>query len=217
MIILERERTSAEVIMYALYLYFLGLSFRNTSKAIQPFEEEGRSHVAIWKWVQRFNPRRLYSCKRVSAFLIDETMLQIGSDEAWLWVAVEPVHKQILGVYISRHRNMLVAEVFLRSLIKLYGKHTVYSDGGTWYPETCISLGLKHRLHSPYYKNMVERIIEYLKDRTEAFDDYYPCMRSGLCNMLHVQKWLILFIFMHNSIVKSNTNFTNLMRLVSLS
>lgn len=79
------------------------------------------------------------------------------------------------------------------------------------------SLGLKHRLHSPYYKNMVERIIEYLKDRTEAFDDYYPCMRSELCNMLHVQKWLILFIFMHNSIVKSNTNFTNLMRLVSLS
>jgi hypothetical protein len=51
MIILERERTSAEVIMYALYLYFLGLSFRNTSKAIQPFEEEeeGRSYVAIWK------------------------------------------------------------------------------------------------------------------------------------------------------------------------
>ena len=74
MIIVERERTSTEVIMYALYLYFLGLSFRNTSKAIQPFEEEGRSHVAIWKWVQRFNPRRLYCCKRVSAFLIDETM-----------------------------------------------------------------------------------------------------------------------------------------------
>jgi putative transposase len=89
MSILERERTSAEVIMYALYLYFLGLSFRNTSKAIQPpFEEEGRSHVAIWKWVQRFNPRRLYCCKRISAFLIDETMLQIGSSEAWLWVVV---------------------------------------------------------------------------------------------------------------------------------
>jgi hypothetical protein len=55
-------------------------------------------------------------------------VIYIGSDDqAWLWVAaVEPVHKQILGVYyISRHRNMLVAEVFLRSLIKLYGKHTV--------------------------------------------------------------------------------------------
>ncbi len=124
MIIFERERTSAEVILYALYLYFLGLSFRNTSKAIQPFDVKGRSHVAIWKWVQSFNPKRLYSCKRVSAFLIDETMIHIGSDEAWLWIAIEPIHRQILGVYISRHRNMLAAEAFLRSLIRIHGKHT---------------------------------------------------------------------------------------------
>jgi putative transposase len=199
MIIFERERTSAEVILYALYLYFLGLSFRNTSKAIQPFEEKGRSHVAIWKWVQRFNPKRLYRCKRVSAFIINETMIQIGSSEAWLWIAVEPIHRQILGAYISRHRNMLVAESFLSSLIKIYGKHIVYSDGGTWYPEACISLGLKHRLHSSYEKSIVERTIEYLKDRTEVFDDYYyPCMRTGfLCNLQHVYKWLILFVFMY--------------------
>jgi putative transposase len=210
MSIIGRERTSAEVIMYALYLYFLGLSFRSTSKAIQPFGEEGRrSHVAIWKWVQRFNPRRLYCCKRVSAFLIDETMLQIGSSEAWLWVVVEPIHKQILGVYISRHRNMIIAEAFLSSLIRIYGRHTVYSDGGTWYPEACVSLGLKHRLHSSYEKSIVERAIEYLKDRTEAFDDYFPCIRNGLCNLKHVHKWLILFVFMHNCVIKSNTKFTN--------
>jgi putative transposase len=96
-------------------------------------------------------------------------MMQIGSDQAWLRVAVEPVHRQILGVYISRHRNMLVAESFLRSLIKIYSKHVVYSDGGTWYPEACLFLGLEHRLHSPYEKSIVERTVEYLKDRTEAF------------------------------------------------
>jgi transposase-like protein len=46
-------------------------------------------------------PRRLYCCKRISTFLIDETMLQIGTDQAWLWIAVvEPVHRQILGVYV---------------------------------------------------------------------------------------------------------------------
>jgi putative transposase len=47
-------------------------------------------------------------------------------------------------------------------------------DGGTWYhPEAYISLGLKDRLHSSYEKSMVERTIEYLKDRTECFDDDY--------------------------------------------
>jgi putative transposase len=212
-IIIERERTSAELVMYALYLYFLGLSFRSTSKAIQLFEE-GRSHVAIWKWVQRFSLKRLYHCKRVSTFLIDETMLQISSIEAWLWVAVEPIHKQNLGVYNSRHRNMIVVEAFLDSLIRIYGKHTVYINGGSWYPEACRSQGLKHRLHSSYEKSIIERTIEYLKDRTEAFDDYFPCIRNGLCSLQHVYKWLILFAFMHNNstINKSNTNFINLRR-----
>ncbi|OLE43277.1 MAG: hypothetical protein AUF73_02770 [Thaumarchaeota archaeon 13_1_20CM_2_39_11] len=219
MALFERERTSAEVVMYALYLYFLGLSFRNTSKALEPFDEK-RSYVAVWKWVQKFNPKRVYCCKRVPAFLIDETMIQIGSsNEAWLWIAVEPIHRQILGVHISRHRNMIVAESFLRSLIKNYGKHTVYTDGGSWYHEACVSLGLKHRLHSSYEKSIVERAIEYFKDRTETFDDYYPCMRSGwlLCNLLHVYKWLSLFVFMHNNIVRSNTKFSDLKRWMQLS
>ena len=46
MSIFERERTSIEVVMYALYLYFPGLNSRSTSKAIQPFGEAGRSHAA---------------------------------------------------------------------------------------------------------------------------------------------------------------------------
>ena len=83
---------------------------------------------------------------------------------------------------------------------------------GTWYPKACISLGLEHRLHSSYEKNIVERTIEYLKDRTEAFYDYYPCMRDGLCNLGHVHNWLILFIFMHNNIITSSTKFDDLSR-----
>ena len=148
--------------MYALYLYFLGLSFRNTSKA-EPFREK-RSHVAVWNWVQRFNPKIIYSRKRVTAFVIDKTKIQIGGNEAWLWIAIEPVRSTVLGVYLSRHRNMLVAESFLRSLIEIYGRHTVYSDGGTWYPEACSSLGLKHRLHTYSEKSLIERAIQYFKD-----------------------------------------------------
>ena len=88
MSIFECERTSREVVMYALCLYFPGLNSRSTSKAIQPFGDARRSHAAIWNGF-RNSPKRLYRCKRVSAFLIDETMLHIGTDEAWLWVAVE--------------------------------------------------------------------------------------------------------------------------------
>ena len=194
-----------------MYLYFLGLSLRSTSKALQPFIN--RSYVAVWYWIQEFDPKEVYPNKkkksRITAFIIDETQIQIGPDEAWLWIAtIEPIRHRILGVYISRHRNMLVAEVFLRSLIKLYGKHIVYSDGGSWYHEACNSLGLKHILHSPFEKSVIERSMEYVKDRTECFDDYYPCMKEKedfYCSISHVHKWMTLFIFMYNTVANSNT------------
>jgi putative transposase len=196
----ERNRTRPFLIRYALYLYFLGLSLRSTSKALEPFVD--RSYVAIWYWIQEFNPIDIFPNKkksRIVAFIIDETIVHVGSAEAWLWVAIEPIHNRILGVYISRHRNMLVVESFLRSLIQLYGKHIVYSDGGTWYPEACSSLRLKHILHSPFEKSVIERAMEYIKDRTEGFDDYYPCTKKAVdCNLSHVYQWLTLFVFLYN-------------------
>jgi transposase-like protein len=100
MLVFQRKRTSTGLIMYALYLYFLGLSFRSTAKALDPFIEK-RSHVAVWNWVQLFNPNKFYLKRsRVTAFIIDETMLQVGSAYAWLWVAIEPIHRQVLGVYV---------------------------------------------------------------------------------------------------------------------
>ena len=171
--------------MYALYLYFLGLSYRKTAKALEPFKEKKRSHVAIWNWVQRFDPNVIYSRKtRVTAFIIDETMIQIGSNEAWLWVSVEPVHMMVLGVHLSRHRNMLVVESFLRWLVKSYGKHIVYSDGGAWYPEACSSLDLKHRLHTHFEKSLIERTIQYFKDRTECFDEEFFCTFKNFLQLL---------------------------------
>jgi putative transposase len=140
--------------------------------------------------------------------------MQIGStEEAWLWVAIEPIHRAILGVYISRHRNMLIVEAFLKSLIEIYDKHIVYSDGGTWYPEACSSLGLEHRLHSSYEKSLIERVVQCLKDRTEGLDDYYyPCMKEE-CELEHVYKWTGLFAFMYNA-VRSHIKFRLLTHLM---
>ena len=53
---------------------------------------------------------------------------------------------------------MLVAEKFIRSLVKKYGKHTVYTDGGTWNDEACNVLGLKHYLQSLLEKSLMKRV-----------------------------------------------------------
>ena len=132
----ERNRTSTVIVMFS-HLYFLGLSLRNTSKALIIFKDEKRSYVSVWNWMQRFDSYNIYKRKRVSAFIIDETVIQVGSQHFWLWICIEPIDKSVLEIYISEERNMLVAEKFIRSLVDKYGKHTVYTDGGTWYPEAC--------------------------------------------------------------------------------
>ena len=72
----ERNRTSTIVIMYSLYLYFLGLSLRNTSKALVIFRDKKRSYVSVWNWIQKLAEYPIYKRKRVSAFLIDETVIR---------------------------------------------------------------------------------------------------------------------------------------------
>ncbi len=101
----ERNETSTVIVMYSLYLYFLGLSLRNTSKALI-FKDEKRSHVSVWNWIQRFAEYPLYKRKRVSAFIIDETVIQIGIQYFWLWFCIEPIHSSVLGIYISEERNI---------------------------------------------------------------------------------------------------------------
>ncbi|MDR4512135.1 MAG: DDE-type integrase/transposase/recombinase [Nitrososphaeraceae archaeon] len=181
----ERNRTSTCIVLYSLYLYFLGLSLRNTSKALVIFRDEKQSHVSVWKWIQRVGCCQIYKRKRVTAFIIDETIVQIGNPHFWLWICIELVPRSVLGIHISEERNMFVAENFISSLVSKYGKHTIYTYGGTWYDQACNVIGLKHYLHSSIEKSLMERVNQFLKDRIESFEDYYPC-RQEECNLFHV-------------------------------
>jgi putative transposase len=39
----------------------------------------------------------IYKRKRISAFIVDETVIQIGNQHFWLWIAIEPVKRTVLG------------------------------------------------------------------------------------------------------------------------
>lgn len=201
--LIQRERTPLPFILYALYLYYSGLSLRCVSRALEHVMK--RSHNAIWLWIQRFSQLTEYfqvGC--VDCIAIDESWFQVGGQEAWLWIAVEPYRRKVLGVYVSRHRNILVAELILSKLKAKYGVKPVYSDGGVWYPDACRSLGLRHEVYGDELKSYVERIIQSFKDRIESFDDYFPCRRLR-CPMNHVKAWLSLYAFYYNFIRRHQT------------
>jgi len=135
--------------------------------------------------------------KRIEEFIVDETAIKVSSELIWLWVAIEPENKRILALNISRERNMFVAERFISGLVKKHGDHPVSTDGGTWYPQACRFLRINHHLHSPFEKSIIERTMQYIKDRTECFDDYFPCTKEK-CNLNHVKNWLNLFAYVYN-------------------
>ena len=125
LIMVGRNRTPSEHVGYGLYLYFSGLSLRRASERLSCLVK--RNHVSIWNWIQKYKPRRISSRrKRVSEFIVDETLIKVGSEYVWLWVAIEPKDRRILALTISKERNMFVAERFLSGLVGVHGKHPVF-------------------------------------------------------------------------------------------
>ena len=141
-----------------LHLYFSGLSLRRTSERLSCYIQ--RNHVSVCNWIQRYKPKRIFiRSKKISEYIVDETLLQVGPEYIWLWIAIELENRQILALSISKERNMFVAERFLSDISHVYGKHPVSTDGGgTWYPTmACRLLKLKHHIHSPMENSLIER------------------------------------------------------------
>ena len=49
--------------------------------------------------------------KKYQQFIVDETLIKVGNQIIWLWIAIEPVKvRSILDIRISLERSMLIAE-----------------------------------------------------------------------------------------------------------
>jgi putative transposase len=192
---LYRTRTDPAIIRYALYLYFNSRSFRLAAKSLAPIKK--RSHVAVWKWVQKYADcaDRLFRTDRrpVRVIFVDETLLQIDGDDYWLWIAYEPALNTCLMMHLSRERTIFVCYQFFKQLRNRYGRKPIFTDGARWYNYACRWLRLQHRVYGTDLKNLMERFIQQIKDRTECFDDHFPCRKPD-CDRQHVWNWLKLFV-----------------------
>jgi putative transposase len=94
---------------------------------------------------------------------------------------------------------MSIVKRFLSQVVNKYELHSVWSDGGgTWYPQQARRfLKLNHNIHSSFTKSLIDRTMQYIKDRTEGFDYYFPCKKNKY-KLNHVKQWFKLFIYQHN-------------------
>ena len=190
-----RTRTHPAIVRYGIYLYFSSRSFRLAARCLESIVK--RSHVAIWKWVQEYSGCadrfRIINRQAVREIFVDETLIQIDGQNYWLWVAYEPNLDACLMMHLSKERTILVCYQFFKQLRNRYGRKPIFTDGAHWYSDACRWLRLKHQVYGTELKNIMERFIQQIKDRTECFDDHFPC-RKEKCNRQHVWNWLKSFI-----------------------
>jgi putative transposase len=145
-------------------------------------------------FADRFGTDRLL----VKEIFADETLLQIDGQNYWLWIAYEPNLNVCLMMHLSRERTIFVCYQFFKQLRNRYGKKPVFTDGARWYNDACKWLRLPHQVYGTELKNIMERFIQHIKDRTECFDDHFPCRNKENCDRQHVWNWLRLFVlFLH--------------------
>ena len=185
-------------------MYFNSRSYRCTSKSLEYILR--RSYVSIWKWVQKnanvADCFRIYK-QRVKEIFVDETLIQIDGKDYWLWIAYEPNIKRCLMMHLSRERTILVCYQFFKQLRNRFGRKLILTDGATWYYQVCRWLRMKQYIYESDLKNKMERFVQKIKDRTECFDDHFPCTKDD-CNGLHVYNWLKLYIlYIHSDMDKT--------------
>ena len=119
----------------------------------------------------------------------------------------QKIKKSLQLIYQKRERGkyVFVAERFMFNLLEEHCKHPISTDGRTAEENehgiitTTTTAGLANfgssRAPYPYTsfeKSIIERTIQYIKDRTiEGFDDYFHCRKKRRCKLKHVLIGLI--------------------------
>ena len=170
----ERERTDRQSVELAILLYNHGVSLRKVKRVLGWLGIE-RSHVAIWKWIQKFGQKLTKAGRRPAAdlpavVLMDETTITQQGEEFTLFVAVDPETRHLLHASVAPSRNTLTTRRFLAELAELYGRAPpiVVTDGGTYGP-VFTPLGVTRIIRRHSVRNRIERWIQELKRRIDTF------------------------------------------------
>jgi transposase-like protein len=108
------------------------------------------SRESVRRWFHRFS--KLFSVGRRfrNTIAVDETVVKMHGLRAYVWSAVDVDSGEILAIYASRSRNMLIALKFFRIVLgRCINKPLVVVDRGPWYRWALERLGLKYDTRGP--------------------------------------------------------------------
>ena len=91
--------------------------------------------------------------KVLSEFIIDETLLKVRNEFVWLWIAIEPIDKIILGIrsyFLGKEQCLLLQNDFYNKnwLGNMENIQSLLMEVHGIYPQACKFLNMNHHLHS---------------------------------------------------------------------
>jgi putative transposase len=188
----DDESTASALRALAVRLHSTGLSLRETATALEAFGIT-RSHQAVFQWVHRVaetvpDPPTA-SPSRVA---VDETAVTIGTDQHWLYAAIDIETKLLLGVRISERRGTDPAAAFLGQLAEKHDfSETTFLVDGMGYLTALARCDL--RGHLDYVdRNLIEKWFQTLAMRIDRFHQTWMGRRAS------VRRWLAAFVHYYN-------------------
>jgi transposase-like protein len=152
---------------YSVLFHVVGLSLRDVSDR---YCLTNASRESVRRWFHKFSKIFSVEKKFRNTIAVDETVVKMHGLRAYVWSAVDVDSGEILAVYASRSRNILIALKFLRIVLdRCINKPLVIVDRGPWYRWALERLGLKYQYQTFGLRNAVERFFGYLKQRTRRF------------------------------------------------
>jgi len=130
----KRSRIPKKIIIGAIYEY---IGSKNGLRTVA--WKNGMTHQALWYWVRKFRNFR-ESLHRIVAerggipevIVVDETELKTTQGTVYLWFALDPHNKTLLGFSITKGRSALECLLTFRYWFKCWGTkpHVVITDAG---------------------------------------------------------------------------------------
>jgi transposase-like protein len=152
---------------YSVLFHVVGLSLRDVSER---YCVTNASRESVRRWFHRFSKIFSVGKKFRNTIAVDETVVKMHGLRAYVWSALDVDSGEILAIYASRSRNILIALKFLRIVLdRCINKPLIIVDRGPWYRWALERLGLKYQYQTFGIRNAVERFFGYIKQRTRRF------------------------------------------------
>ncbi|MEZ3163925.1 IS6 family transposase [Halorubrum sp. RMP-47] len=192
---LEREATPEPAMKLGIRLHLAGLSLSDTVSVLERLGVD-RHRTTVHRWIQKadLQPTGGVDPNHVA---VDETVIQLNSEQYWLYAAVDPDTNRMLHVRLYSTRNSAVSSMFLSELRE---KHQVDDavflvDGAPWLHAACHRHGLRCQHVAHGNRNAVERFFREVKRRTNQFSNTFSHAEPSTA-----ENWLQAFAFAWNQL-----------------